>query len=303
MQQNLKMNKNQYFKQDKSNIQEHPNMQTIPWNVDEEGSLFCDESFRILWELELGGSMNSYYESNTITRYELECPKPDVTKNKDTKILNTSYNKSSQRRLISSEYEYVDFSSAIECFSTNYPDNFDFDEIVGERLEAIMLYGGAKSKDDVVLLRDVAHHKSLMEVTDHKQLTFVNKLMQLLTDNPDPTVITWLPHGRSFIVRDKDRFVSDILPMYFASTLYKSFQRQLNMWGFQRISGSIDKGAYYHQLFLRGIPRLSNLMERKDSMSFSRFNKGNVRKRKGRPLSNPELEPDFHKLSRLRPIP
>ena len=75
------------------------------------------------------------------------------------------------------------------------------------------------------------------------------------------------------------------------------------MWGFQRISGSIDNGAYYHQLFLRGIPRLSNLMERKDSISFNRFNKGNEKKRRGRPITNPELEPDFHKLSRLRPLP
>ena len=275
----------------------------IPWDVEKENAIYSEESFGLLWEMELGVSMTTYSGNQNKVIGKTNCSSNKLDNNFPTYYQYTSKQNYSRYHAHQYEYQYVDFSSAVGSFNKARPDCIDFDEIVGERLEAIMLYGGAKSKDDVVLLRDVAHHKSLVEATDHKQLTFVNKLMKLLTDNPDPTVITWLPHGRSFIVRDKDRFVSDILPMYFASTLYKSFQRQLNMWGFQRISGSIDKGAYYHQLFLRGIPRLSNLMERKDSMSFKTFNKGNVRKRKGRPFSNPELEPDFYKLSRLRPLP
>ena len=187
--------------------------QPIPWDVEKENAIYCEESLQLLWQMESGVSMTTCSSNQDKVIGETNCS--------SKKLASTSTDVGNKSpRCINHQYEYVDFSSAAGPFDKTCPDDIEFDQIIGERLEAIMQYGGAKSKDDFVSLREAAHHKSLMKVTDHK---FVNKLMQLLTDNPDPTVITWLPHGRSFLVRDKDRLVSDILPMYFDSTLYTSF--------------------------------------------------------------------------------
>jgi hypothetical protein len=41
-----------------------------------------------------------------------------------------------------------------------------------------------------------------------------------------------------------------------------SFQRQLNLYGFQRVSNGVDKGCFYHPLFLRGRPDICRIMLR-----------------------------------------
>ena len=297
-------------------IEEHHPLQPIPWNAEEEEALFCEESLQLLWKMELGVSMTNNNISSgiqnkpkNILSNEDDCPKAVKNASPTFSVFN-SFNKQSHSRHFPSSTctrtmsvcgDYVDFSSTATCLSTSQLENVQYDQIVGERLDAIMLHGGAKCNNDVVLLKKVVNNDAF--IRNHNQMNFVNKLMNLLDDDPDAGIITWLPHGRSFIVHDKYRFVKEIMPMYFNSTRYKSFQRQLNMWGFQRISGPVDTGAYYHQLFLRGIPALSFLIQRKNSFSFTKCDKHNERKRTGRPFSNPDLEPDFYLLSKLRPLP
>jgi hypothetical protein len=44
---------------------------------------------------------------------------------------------------------------------------------------------------------------------------------------------------------------------------YESFQRQINGWGFKLLyQPGNDKGAYYHEYFLRGMPHLLVLIQR-----------------------------------------
>jgi hypothetical protein len=49
---------------------------------------------------------------------------------------------------------------------------------------------------------------------------------------------------------------------YFKQSKLSSFQRQLNLWGFQRVLDGIDRGGYYHELFLMGRPDLAKIMLR-----------------------------------------
>jgi HSF-type DNA-binding len=95
-------------------------------------------------------------------------------------------------------------------------------------------------------------------------------------------VVSWQPHGRCFVVRKPKEFVNHIMPTYFKQSKFPSFQRQLNLYGFQRITKGPDKGGYYNELFLRGKVFLANRILR------MRVKGTGVRAR-----SNPETEPDF----------
>jgi len=65
-------------------------------------------------------------------------------------------------------------------------------------------------------------------------------------------IVSWRPHGRAFRIHKRDAFCEQILPQYFKQSKITSFQRQLNLYGFLRISRGPDAGAYYHEYFLRG---------------------------------------------------
>jgi hypothetical protein len=52
------------------------------------------------------------------------------------------------------------------------------------------------------------------------------------------------------------------VPKYFKHTRYKSFQRQLNLWGFKRVTSGHEKNAVHHEHFRRGSPELCNHMIR-----------------------------------------
>lgn len=110
------------------------------------------------------------------------------------------------------------------------------------------------------------------------------RLHALLADPNVRDVISWLPHGKSFVVLRPDVFATRVLPLYFApegsnslnaktsatATIvknksqgvhkYPSFTRKLNRWGFRQISRGPDAGAFCHELFQRDYPELSRGM-------------------------------------------
>jgi hypothetical protein len=76
-------------------------------------------------------------------------------------------------------------------------------------------------------------------------------------DEEHGETISWLPHGRGFMIYKKKLFETKIMPKYFhKNSKYTSFTRKLNRWGFVRVTRGPEMGAYYHKFFKRGESRL-----------------------------------------------
>jgi HSF-type DNA-binding len=82
----------------------------------------------------------------------------------------------------------------------------------------------------------------------------LHEMLQNVISDHKETIVSWLPEGRAFKVHNVPEFVCDILPLYFKQTKYKSFQRQLNLWGFERLTSGPHKGAYFHPQFVQQRP-------------------------------------------------
>lgn len=106
--------------------------------------------------------------------------------------------------------------------------------------------------------QDLRQRSVTIKRSTSSQQPFPMKLYDVLeiimNENKYTNVISWQPHGRCFVIHDHVLFKSIILPEYFNLNIMASFQRQLNLYGFKRItqSTSKDKNGYYHEYFLRG---------------------------------------------------
>lgn len=83
---------------------------------------------------------------------------------------------------------------------------------------------------------------------EEEPVTFPQKLMAVLETDQLSDIITWLPHGKGFIILQKKKFASDIMPLYFKHSKFTSFTRKLNRWGFTRVPRGPETGAYYHKV-------------------------------------------------------
>lgn len=115
---------------------------------------------------------------------------------------------------------------------------------------------------------------------------FPLKLMEILANPSTQHIISWMPHGRAFKIFDHIQFVEIVLPQYFPKNIkYTSFVRQLNVWDFKRLTNKIDRGAYYHERFLRGKPMLVMRMKRKK-----------IKGTRVKLASDPATEPNFYSM-------
>ncbi|KAL7556463.1 hypothetical protein ACA910_006176 [Epithemia clementina (nom. ined.)] len=97
-----------------------------------------------------------------------------------------------------------------------------------------------------------------------RDVVFASKLLCMLDSIEEEGldyIIGWQPHGRCFIVRDH-KLILQILLKYLKISKWATFHRQLYVYGFKRITQGPDKGAYYHEKFLRGRPFLAAQMTR-----------------------------------------
>ena len=118
---------------------------------------------------------------------------------------------------------------------------------------------------------------------------FPAKMHSILSRADLADVVAWMPHGRSWRVLKPREFELNVIPTYFEHAKFSSFIRQANGWGFRRITQGRDRNAYYHELFLRGLPHLCKMMKRP----------GVAEKQ----TADAEHEPDLFKISEERPVP
>jgi len=109
--------------------------------------------------------------------------------------------------------------------------------------------------------------------------TFPQLLHLMLASPSNFEIVSWLPSGDGFVIRQPRLFASKVLPVYFRKTALESFVRKLNRWGFRRVklpftdhcssdwsgegteetNGSKEvptQSAFAHKYFLRDDPRL-----------------------------------------------
>jgi len=129
---------------------------------------------------------------------------------------------------------------------------------------------------------------------------FPQKLMEMLSKEgvEQPHVVSWLPHGRAFLVKQRKLFTSEIMPKYFRLTKFPSFQRQLNLYGFRMLTKGRDAGAYYHAYFLKDFPERCQDI-RRDNNTPSNSGASKVSKS---PSPPPNKEPDLY-LAPVQPAP
>lgn len=156
------------------------------------------------------------------------------------------------------------------CVQHNYHDHaFDSDDIYQTRPPV--------SKGGVT----TPFPEKLYQMLDHIALNEVEL----------SSIVSWQPHGRCFLVKKVKEFTSTVLPRFFQQKKYASFQRQLNLYGFNRITKGPDKGSYYHELFLRSKKFLCRGIARMK-----------VKGTGARMASNPDQEPNFYKMPPMPPL-
>ncbi|CAK1602067.1 unnamed protein product [Parnassius mnemosyne] len=100
---------------------------------------------------------------------------------------------------------------------------------------------------------------------------FLGKLWKLVNDSETNHLISWSPGGKTFVIKYQAEFARELLPLYYKHNNMASFIRQLNMYGFHKITSVENGGLRYekdeiefsHPCFMRGHAYLLEHIKRK----------------------------------------
>lgn len=108
-------------------------------------------------------------------------------------------------------------------------------------------------------LNDISQEPESHEMVS-KKIRFPEQLRLILDQDQHSQIMSWQRDGKSFAIHDQSEFQNDILPLYFETSRWKSFQKQLNIYGFQQVDRR--KKIYHHKHFIKGDPHSMQLMKR-----------------------------------------
>ena len=76
--------------------------------------------------------------------------------------------------------------------------------------------------------------------------------MQIIDDEANSDIISWLPEGNGFVIHDKKQFEQVILPKFTKKIHYSSFTRRMHRWNFVLFHASKTSSRYFHPRFIKG---------------------------------------------------
>jgi len=85
------------------------------------------------------------------------------------------------------------------------------------------------------------------------------RILHRMLNNQETRCITWSSTENHFWITDTDYFVTNVLPKYFRHSKLTSFQRQLNLYGFSKVSKGKYSGAYTHKYFTKSGDNINNI--------------------------------------------
>jgi HSF-type DNA-binding len=121
---------------------------------------------------------------------------------------------------------------------------------------------------------------------DTRKLSFPTKLYKILkaSDHGHHTeIIGWLPDGDAFTIHSEQDFCDVVMKNYFKQTNFKSFTRQLYLYGFLKTSSGPESRIFHHPQFLRSNPQSCIAIKRNQFV-------GDRRQSKSRRLSKTKVQ-------------
>lgn len=119
---------------------------------------------------------------------------------------------------------------------------------------------------------------------------FLIKLFDILSKAGHEQYISWARDGNTVLVSDPDGFAGHVLPKYFKHSNFRSFMRQLNIYGFawscsDAIAGSI---VFHHPSFVQG---------RWDLLAGNFRREGKMQRKRGRESPDGQKAAHSHKAT------
>ncbi|CDW71326.1 stress response regulator hfs transcription [Stylonychia lemnae] len=93
---------------------------------------------------------------------------------------------------------------------------------------------------------------------------FISNLYKSIDEQKFKTIINWSDNGgHYFVIYSMEKFKQLVLPIYFTTTSYSTFVRQLNKYGFRKVNIKKDEHIFYHPIFRADNKSMLHTIKRK----------------------------------------